>query len=178
MTQTATQTSEPQRLRALVRANEIRMARAGLKRRIAQGEVSAAEVLLNCPEEAKSWSLGDLLISQNRWGTTRCRKFLAPNRLVETKQIGTLTERQRVVLAESLEKIREAPPARPRAASGIKIAAPDEVAAPAEALVQVAITGPAELVKDVEVMESVELPVEVFAPTEVARSMERVLAVA
>ena len=44
MTQTATRISDPQRLRALERANEIRLARAGLKRRIAIGEVSAAEV--------------------------------------------------------------------------------------------------------------------------------------
>ena len=43
----------PQRLRALERANEIRLARAELKRRIAYGEVSAAEVILYPPLEAK-----------------------------------------------------------------------------------------------------------------------------
>lgn len=103
MQQTAMKASEPQRLRALGRANEIRLARAGLKRRIALGEVSAAEVLLTCPEEAGSWPIGDLLISQRRWGTTRCRKFLSRNDLVETKPIGKLTERQRRILAASLQ---------------------------------------------------------------------------
>ena len=95
MTQTALKTPEPQRLRALERANEIRLARAGLKRRIALGEVSAAEVILRCPEAADSWPIGELLMSQRRWGSTRCRKFLSRNHIVETKPVGTLTERQR-----------------------------------------------------------------------------------
>src|ERR1700684_3353674 len=102
MTQTALMTSEPQRLRALDRANKIRLARAALKRSIALGEVSAAEVILSCPEAASSWPIGDLLMSQRRWGTTRCRKFLSRNHIVETKQVGTLTERQRRILADAL----------------------------------------------------------------------------
>jgi hypothetical protein len=76
MTQTALETSEPQRTRALERANEIRLARAALKRSIASGGVSAAEVILNCPDAARSWPIEDLLMSQRRWGSTRCRKFL------------------------------------------------------------------------------------------------------
>ncbi len=101
--QTAIQTSGPQRLRALERANEIRLARAALKRRIALGQVSAAEVLLGCPEEAGSWPIGELLVSQRRWGATRCRRFLSHNQIVETKPIGKLTERQRRILAASLQ---------------------------------------------------------------------------
>ena len=102
MTQTATMTAEPQRLRALERANEVRLARAELKRRIAEGETSAAEVILTPPEEATSWTVGDLLMSQRRWGNTRCRKFLALNQISEMKKIGALTERQRRMLAEQL----------------------------------------------------------------------------
>jgi hypothetical protein len=102
--QIARSTPEPQRLRALQRANEIRLARACLKRRIALGEVSAAEVLIDCPEEASSWPVGDLLTSQRRWGSTRCRKFLARNQIVETKPIGKLTERQRGVLVAALQE--------------------------------------------------------------------------
>ena len=101
MTQTALQT-EPQRLRALERANEIRLARAAIKRRIAMGEVSAADVILECPDAAARWPVGDLLMSQRRWGTTRCRKFLSRNQITETKEIGSLTERQRRLLAGSL----------------------------------------------------------------------------
>jgi hypothetical protein len=109
MQQTATDTPEPQRLRALERANEIRLARAGLKRRIAVGDICAAEVLLSCPREASSWSVGDLLMSQRRWGTTRCRKFLSRLQIPETKPIGKLTERQRHLLANALQERLESP---------------------------------------------------------------------
>jgi hypothetical protein len=107
MTHTAPTTAEPQRLRALERANEIRLERAALKRRIAAGEVSAAEVILNPPQSAETWSVGDLLISQRRWGTTRCRRFLARNNITETKSIGTLTQRQKNLLAQSLAPVLE-----------------------------------------------------------------------
>jgi hypothetical protein len=103
MTQTATMTTEPQRLRALERANEVRLARAELKRRIAEGDVSVAELLLDPPAEAGSWATGDLLMSQRRWGSTRCRKFLVRNHIMETKPVGALTERQRRLLAGQLE---------------------------------------------------------------------------
>jgi hypothetical protein len=102
MTETAIITREPQRLRALERANEVRLARAELKRRIADGEVSAAEVILSPPWEACSWSVADLLMTQRRWGTTRCRKFLLRNQVSETKPLGALTDRQRRLLATQL----------------------------------------------------------------------------
>ncbi len=95
-------TLEPQRLRALERANEVRLARAELKRRIADGETSAAEVILACPWQASSWSVGELLMSQRRWGNTRCRKFLGRHQISEIKPIGKLTERQRHLLAGQL----------------------------------------------------------------------------
>ena len=53
MPQTAKTPSEPQRLRALEHANAVRLARAELKRRIAEGDVSAAEVILACPESVQ-----------------------------------------------------------------------------------------------------------------------------
>ena len=102
MRESATITAEPQRLRALERANAVRLARAELKRRIADGEVSAAEVILTCPWEANSWTIGDLLMSQRRWGATKCRKFLAHNQIGEMKTVGALTQRQRRLLAAQL----------------------------------------------------------------------------
>lgn len=102
MTETAIMTRQPQRLLALERANEIRLARAELKRRIADGDISAAEVILSPPGAAASWAIGDLLMSQRRWGTTRCRKFLLRNQINENKTVGALTERQRRLLADQL----------------------------------------------------------------------------
>ena len=107
MTQTATMSPEPQRQAALARANQIRLARAELKRRIAGGDISAAHIILDSPTEASSWAVWDVLISQRRWGSTKCRKFLSTNGISETKQLGQLTPRQRQLLADRLEESRE-----------------------------------------------------------------------
>jgi hypothetical protein len=104
-----TVTADPQRLRALERANAVRLARADLKRRVAYGELSAADVILTCPPEATSWPVGELLMSQRRWGSTRCNKFLGRNQISEIKQIGKLTERQRRMLATQLRSGELAP---------------------------------------------------------------------
>ena len=93
---------QEQHLRALEYANRVRLARARLKRRIAAGELSAAEVVLNCPWQAHSMSISDLLMSQKRWGRTRCRRLLVSLGVPENKQMGTLTERQRLALAAVL----------------------------------------------------------------------------
>jgi hypothetical protein len=92
----------PQHMRALERANQVRLARAELKRRVAGGEIDAAEVILECPWEAESMAVVDLLMSQRRWGQTRCRKFLAQIPMSEQKTVGSMTERQRRTLAAML----------------------------------------------------------------------------
>ena len=70
---------------------------------MAEGGVSAAEVILSSPWEAESMSVSDLLTSQRRWGSTRCRKFLQCVPIPENKPIGTLTDRQRRALAQLLD---------------------------------------------------------------------------
>jgi hypothetical protein len=93
---------QEQHLRALEYANRVRLARARMKRRIAAGELSAAEVILSCPWQAHSMSISDLLMSQKRWGRARCKRLLVSLGVPENKQIGTLTERQRLALAAVL----------------------------------------------------------------------------
>jgi hypothetical protein len=92
----------PQYMRALERANQVRLARAELKRRVAIGELEVSEVILECPWEAHSMAVADLLMSQRRWGQTRCRKFLAQIPMSEKKTIGSMTDRQRRTLAAML----------------------------------------------------------------------------
>ncbi len=92
----------PQHLRALQRANAVRLARAELKRQVAEGSTSAADIILRSPWEAESMTVSDLLTSQRRWGSTRCRKFLQCIPMSETKTIGSMTERQRRAVAELL----------------------------------------------------------------------------
>jgi hypothetical protein len=89
-------------MQALARANRVREARAELKRSVASGDVEASEVILDCPWEAESMTLAELLTSQRRWGRTRARKFVAGLALAENKRLGTLTSRQRQLLAAAL----------------------------------------------------------------------------
>jgi hypothetical protein len=109
MGETAMSNAAPQHLQALQHANRVRLARAGLKRKVAASEVSAADVVLNCPWEAASMEISDLLMSQRRWGRARCRRLLLSLGLPENKQIGTLTARQRHALAAVLTAKTGAP---------------------------------------------------------------------
>jgi hypothetical protein len=54
-------------------------------------------------------SVSELLMSQRRWGRTRCRRVLLSLGLPENKQIGTMTERQRTALAAMLSAKMGAP---------------------------------------------------------------------
>jgi hypothetical protein len=89
----------PQHLRALNRANEVRLARAELKRKVGEGRIAVGDVIMESPWEAESMTVADLLMSQRRWGLTRCRKLLTQIPVSETKTVGSLTPRQRQALA-------------------------------------------------------------------------------
>jgi hypothetical protein len=91
-----------QRREALARANLVRLARAQLKRRIAQGEVTAAQVILVSRWEMESMPIAEVLTSQPQWGKTRCRRALMTLRMHEHKTIGSMTQRQRLALAALL----------------------------------------------------------------------------
>ena len=99
----ATATAAPQHMRALMQANRVRLARAELKRQIAEGACTVADVVAECPWEAESMTIADLLMSQHRWGRTRCRRFLATVPMAETKTIGSMTDRQRQTLIARLQ---------------------------------------------------------------------------
>jgi hypothetical protein len=94
---------EPQHMQALARANRVRLARAELKRQVGAGRRDVIEVVLDCPWEAESMSVSELLQSQRRWGRARSRKLIVSAELTENKRLGTLTDRQRRVLAGALE---------------------------------------------------------------------------
>jgi len=95
-------------MEALARANRVRLARAELKRSIARGDIAASEVVRTCPWETESMTIAELLTSQRRWGRTRARKFLLGVALTENKRLGTLTPRQRAMLATALSENRPA----------------------------------------------------------------------
>lgn len=93
---------EPQHMRALARANEVRLARAQMKREIASGRRSVLDVVHECPWEAESMTVGELLRSQRRWGRARSRKLINSVGLTENKQLGSFTQRQRDLLVAAL----------------------------------------------------------------------------
>ena len=96
----------PQHMEALAAANRVRLARAQLKREVGAGEVDTAEIVRECPWQAETMTVGELLRSQRRWGRTRSRKFLASLTLSENRELGRLTMRQRQMLASELEQRR------------------------------------------------------------------------
>jgi hypothetical protein len=101
---TATPSSALQHMRALARANRVRLARAEVKRQVANGEVDAASVVLSDPWQVNGMSVSELLTSQRRWGRTRCRRLCLSLGIAENKPVGALTQRQRKALAQALGK--------------------------------------------------------------------------
>ena len=89
MSATATLTpanDAPQHLRALARANEVRLARAELKRRVADGDVAVADLVLDCPWEAASMPIAELLMSQRRGASTAAAECSRPSRCLRTSR--------------------------------------------------------------------------------------------
>ena len=80
----------------------MRSARATLKRRIADGELTAADTVLSHRWEIDRMPIGELLSSQRGWGQRRCQQFLVALAIDETKTLGSMTERQRLAAAARL----------------------------------------------------------------------------
>jgi hypothetical protein len=70
--------SGPQHVRTLKRANQVRRARALVKRRIREGQLTAAEVVLSHRWEIESMPVAEVLLSQRQWGRKRCDGFYLP----------------------------------------------------------------------------------------------------
>jgi hypothetical protein len=102
MTAATQEDGSVQRMRALQRANEVRGARAALKRRIATGETSVAEAILGGGAELASMPLIELMMSQRSWGHARCARLLVSIPLSENKPVGSMTDRQLAVLVAML----------------------------------------------------------------------------
>jgi hypothetical protein len=98
----------PQRVRALERANRVRITGSRVKAQIAAGELTAAEVILSARWEIERMPIAEALGSQPRWGAVRCRGFLAGLHIAETKTIRSMTKRQRLAAAAALNRDRTA----------------------------------------------------------------------
>lgn len=102
-------TTEPQHIRALKKANRLRLAAAAVKRDLATSRIGVAEALAD--PRAESLELLDLLMAQRRWGRARARRAIlaaaaggdcrVPLFISENRRVGDLTARQRGRIAEA-----------------------------------------------------------------------------
>lgn len=83
-----------QRMDALAYANEIRSARALLRRDLKAGRASIVAVLKDPPSCIESMKVFDLLIAVPKVGRVKVTKLLSGCRISPSKTIGGLTQRQ------------------------------------------------------------------------------------
>lgn len=97
---------DSQHMRALKRANDVRLGIAAAKRRIRRGELTPDRFVDE--EVLQPARVMDVLTAQHRWGRTRARKFLSgvPGlmRSIESTKLSELTTRERRALRKALEE--------------------------------------------------------------------------
>jgi hypothetical protein len=93
-----------QRMEALTRANEIRVARAQLKRDLKQRRVRIEQVIADPPEYVLTAKVYDMLVAVPRLGRVKVGRMLTQCRISQSKTVGGLSERQR---AELLDMFRQ-----------------------------------------------------------------------
>lgn len=106
----------------LARANEIRVARAGDKRKIARNELDAGAVLKNPPEHWATAKVVELLVAVPRVGEVKVKQWCRLVQISPERRLGTMTTRERMLLARTLETwgLRRCRPRRPsRAPQGV-----------------------------------------------------------
>ncbi len=93
-----------QRMKALGRANEIRTARAQLKRDLKAGKMKIETLLLDPPEYVLSAKAFDMILAVPKYGRVKANKILTQCRISPSETIGGLSERQRAELVQFLKR--------------------------------------------------------------------------
>lgn len=96
------ESSHAQRLAALAQANRIRSERARLKAALRAGEVRPAPLLLDPPECLGSASVAEVLLAVPGIGQVKVRRLLQAAQLSPGRKLGRLSERQRAELVAAL----------------------------------------------------------------------------
>jgi hypothetical protein len=99
-----------QHMDALKKANDIRIARAKVKRDIHSCAITVMDVLKDPPESCQTMTVMELLTSQLRWGRTRTNKFLLSLKhypynvnVKDARKLFELTIRERKKMIAALE---------------------------------------------------------------------------
>ena len=100
----APERSLDQRMDALRRANDIRTARAKLKKDLKASRASIHAILLDPPEFVLTAKVFDMLLAVPKYGRVKTNRILNQCRISPSKTIGGLSERQRTELVGLLHR--------------------------------------------------------------------------
>ena len=100
----APERSLDQRMDALKRANDIRTARAKLKKDLKAGKASIHALLLDPPDYVMTAKVFDMLLAVPKYGRVKANRILNQCRISPSKTIGGLSERQRTELVSLLRR--------------------------------------------------------------------------
>lgn len=100
----APERSLDQRMDALKRANDIRTARAKLKKDLKAGKANIHALLLDPPEYVLTAKVFDMLLAVPKYGRVKTNRILNQCRISPSKTIGGLSERQRAELVNQLRR--------------------------------------------------------------------------
>ena len=100
----APERSPNQRMEALKRANDIRSARAKLKKDLKAGRYSIHTLLSNPPSYVETAKVFDMLVAVPKYGRVKANKVLTQCRISPSKTIGGLSDRQRAELVALLRR--------------------------------------------------------------------------
>lgn len=100
----APERSLDQRMDALKRANDIRTARAKLKKDLKASRASIHAILLDPPEYVLTAKVFDMLLAVPKYGRVKTNRILNQCRISPSKTIGGLSERQRTELVSLLRR--------------------------------------------------------------------------
>jgi hypothetical protein len=104
MAQPASTRLPDQRTRALARANEVRSARATLKRELREGRIGIAQILASPPEYIATAEILDLLVAVPKLGPVKAARLLSSAYVSKSKTVAGLSARQRTELIQLLSQ--------------------------------------------------------------------------
>ncbi len=93
-----------QRMDALRRANNIRTARAKLKKDLKAGKANIHTLLLDPPDYLLTAKVFDMLLAVPKYGRVKTNKILNQCRISPSKTIGGMSARQRAELVSQLRR--------------------------------------------------------------------------
>jgi hypothetical protein len=96
--------SREQRRRGLEQANEIRSARATLKKQLAAGTIELAPIIASPPAWLQTARVRNLLLAVPKIGTVKASRLLTQCGIAHSKTLGGLSDRQRHELINILRR--------------------------------------------------------------------------